>query len=76
MEAAVWLGGETLTRPPRGFDKNHECIDDLKRKSFIAVKPMDPDAVLQARFSARVETAFRSAEPLMRFLCQSVGVPF
>ncbi|MEO1201986.1 MAG: DUF2461 family protein, partial [Pseudomonadota bacterium] len=65
-----------LTRPPRGFDKEHECIDDLKRKSFIAVKPLDVDVVGNARFVKRVETAFRAADPLMRFLCKSVGVPF
>ena len=70
------LEGESLTRPPRGFDKDHECIDDLKRKSFIAVKPMDVDAVLNPRFQQRVETAFSAAEPLMRFLCKSVGVAF
>lgn len=70
------LEGESLTRPPRGFDKDHECIEDLKRKSFIAVKPMDADAVLNPRFQQRVETAFSAAEPFMRFLCKSVGVPF
>ena len=31
------LGGESLSRPPRGFDKDHELIGDIKRKSFIAV---------------------------------------
>ena len=70
------LEGESLTRPPRGFDKEHECIDDLKRKSFIAVKPLDPGVVGNARFLKRVETSFRAADPLMRFLCKSVGVPF
>ena len=70
------LGGESLTRPPRGFDKDHECIDDLKRKSFIAVKPIEPAAIGSSRFMKRVETAFRAADPLMRFLCKSVGVPF
>ncbi len=70
------LEGESLTRPPRGFDKAHECIEDLKRKSFIAVKPLDPAAVGSPRFKRRVETAFRAADPLMRFLCKSVEVPF
>ena len=70
------LEGESLSRPPRGFDRDHECIEDLKRKSFIAVKPMDVDAVVNPRFQQRVETAFAAAEPLMRFLCKSVGVPF
>lgn len=70
------LGGETLTRPPRGFDKDHECIADIKRKSFIAVKNMDVSACLNPRFQQKVETAFKAATPYMRFLCKSVGVPF
>jgi uncharacterized protein (TIGR02453 family) len=70
------LGGESLTRPPRGFDKDHEYIDDIKRKSFIAVKDMDVNACLNPRFQQRVETAFKSATPYVRFLCRAVGVPF
>jgi len=70
------LEGESLKRPPRGFDGDHECIEDLKRKSFIAIKPVDVDAVLNPRFQQRVETTFAAAEPFMRFLCRSVGVPF
>ena len=70
------LGGESLTRPPRGFDKDHELITDIKRKSFIAVKDMDRDDCLSPQFQRRVETAFMAAEPYMRFLCKAVGVPF
>ncbi len=70
------LGGESLTRPPRGFDKDHEFIDDIKRKSFIAVKHMDRDDCLSPQFQRRVETAFKAADPYMRFLCKAVGVPF
>ena len=70
------LGGESLSRPPRGFDKEHELIGDIKRKSFIAVKHFDAGACLQAGFAARVGSAFEAGEPLMRFLCKAVGVPF
>lgn len=70
------LGGESLTRPPRGFDAEHPCIDDIKRKSFIAVREMAPDACLNPRFQQQVETAFKAATPYMRFLCKAVGVPF
>ena len=70
------LGGESLIRPPRGFDKDHELIDDIKRKSFIAVKYMDRDDCLSPQFQRRVETAFKAADPYMRFLCKAVGVPF
>ncbi len=71
-----YLGGESLTRPPRGFDKSHERIDDIKRTSFIAVKDLAVEACLNPRFQQRVETAFKAADPFMRFLCKSVNVPF
>lgn len=30
--------GESLTRPPRGFDPDHPHIVDIKRKSFVAAR--------------------------------------
>ena len=43
------LAGESLKRPPRGFDPEHECIDDIKRKSFIAVRQLDVGDCLKPR---------------------------
>jgi uncharacterized protein (TIGR02453 family) len=70
------LAGESLSRPPRGFDKEHKCIEDIKRKSFIAVRQLDVEVCLRPQFQRTVETSFRSAEPFMRFLCKAVGVRF
>ena len=70
------LGGEILTRPPRGYDKDHPMIEDLKRKDFIAVRTMSVDEALQPRFQQKVENAFKVATPYMTFLCKAVGVPF
>jgi len=70
------LGGETLVRPPRGFDKDHECIDDIKRKSFIAVREFQVQESLKPQFQRTVESSFKTAEPFMRFLCKAVGVRF
>lgn len=70
------LGGESLLRPPRGFDKDHECIDDIKRKSFIAVRELDVADCLKPQFQRTVESSFKTAEPFMRFLCKAVGVKF
>ena len=70
------IGGESLTRPPRGFDKEHEFIEDIKRKSFIAVRHLDAKAPLSSGFQKTVESSFKTAEPLVRFLCKAVGVPF
>jgi uncharacterized protein (TIGR02453 family) len=41
------LGGESLQRPPRGFDKEHPLIDDIKRKSFIAIRSMTVEDCLK-----------------------------
>tara|TARA_R110000782_G_scaffold19757_10_gene53770 strand:- start:330 stop:1025 length:696 start_codon:yes stop_codon:yes gene_type:complete len=68
------LGGESLLRPPRGFDKEHPLIDDIKRKSFIAVREMSVEDCLDSKFQQRVETAFKQATPFMQFLCDAVGV--
>ncbi len=70
------LGGASLTRPPRGFDKEHAMIEDIKRKSFIAIKNMSHDDALSPQFQRKVETAFKAATPYMQFLCKAVGVQF
>ena len=70
------LEGESLSRPPRGFPKDHELIDDIKRKSFIAVRNLDVDDSLSPQFQRKVETTFRAGTAFMEFLCKAVGVPF
>lgn len=70
------LGGESLLRPPRGFDKEHPCIEDIKRKSFIAVRELEPTDCLKPQFQRKVETSFSAADAFMRFLCKAVGVSF
>jgi len=68
------LGGESLQRPPRGFDKEHPLIDDIKRKSFIAIQTMKVEDCLRPQFQRTVETSFKNATPYMEFLCAAVGV--
>ena len=70
------LGGESLSRAPRGFDKDHELIDDIRRTSFIAVRDLDVEDSLNPQFQRKVETSFAAAAPFMKFLCKAVDVPF
>lgn len=70
------LGGESLSRAPRGFDKDHELIDDIRRTSFIAVRDLDVEDALDPQFQRKVETSFAAAAPFMQFLCKAVDVPF
>lgn len=70
------LGGESLKRPPRGFDADHPLIEDLKRKDFIAACTLDHEHLYKRTIANRVEKTMASATPLMRFLCRAIEVPF
>jgi uncharacterized protein (TIGR02453 family) len=63
------LSGEQLARLPRGFPAEAPHADDLRRKDFIATCTLADRDVLRADFAGRVVDRFRSAAPLMRFLC-------
>ena len=68
------LGGESLKRPPRGFDADHPAIDDLKRKDFIAVAHMAPTDILEPGFKRDVTARLKAAVPYMQFLCEANGL--
>ena len=70
------LAGSALKRAPKGFDADHPLIEDLKRKDFIGVKELAHDHVTGTGFRKRVSDTFRAGDPLMRFLCSAVGVPY
>ena len=70
------LGGESLTRPPRGFDEDHPYIDDLKRKDFIASTRLSQKTITSADFMKTYTDNCKRAVPFMKFLCDAVGVPF
>ena len=68
--------GESLKRPPRGFDKDHEYIDDLKRKDWAVHQTLADDAALADDFVDSVATTFTAAAPLVRFLCETQDLAF
>lgn len=70
------LEGESLKRPPRGYDADHQYIGDLKRKDFIGVKELDVDALFDASIVSEVASSFKASKPFVRFLCEAIDVPF
>lgn len=70
------LTGDTLKRPPRGFDRDHPCIDDIKRKDFIAAIDLPPADIRSPKLPAKAAKAFASATPLMKFLCDALALPY
>ena len=70
------LGGDTLQRPPRGFDPEHPLIDEIKRKDFIAVRDVAHDEALDPGFLRHVAAQFRATKPFVEFLTRAVGLEF
>jgi len=70
------IQGDSLKRPPRGFDPEHPHIEDLKRKSLYVMANADPRDTLKPGFIDQVEAAFRCAAPLNRFVCDALGLAF
>ncbi len=70
------LAGDSLKRAPRGYDADHPLIDDLKRKDFIAVAPIDQTRVTAPDFLDHFEELCRSGSPFVHYLCRAVDIPF
>ena len=74
---AQWaLAGDSLTRPPRGYAADHAAIDDLKRKDFIALAPLSFDDITGPGLVKLAGARFAATAPLMKFLCEAVGVRY
>lgn len=69
-------GGESLKRPPRGYDPDHPLVDDLKRKDHVTFCPLSEADVLAEDAVDRVAAAFRPAAPYVRFLCSALDLEF
>jgi uncharacterized protein (TIGR02453 family) len=67
--------GDSLTRPPAGFDRDHPLIDDIKRKDFAALTRFDQRDTTHPGFVDDYARACEGALPLMRFLCRALDVP-
>jgi uncharacterized protein (TIGR02453 family) len=70
------IAGERLVRPPKGFDGAHPLIEEIKRKSFFAMRHEKSKIAGSANFLDEVEASFKAAAPLMRFLCRAVDADF
>jgi uncharacterized protein (TIGR02453 family) len=70
------LTGDSLSNPPRGYKKDHPLIDDLRRKDFIAIAPLDDRRVVTNALKTDVAKSFKTAVPFMQFLCKALEIPF
>ena len=68
------LSGDSLKRPPRGFDPEHPLIDDLKRKDYIGSVELNEKIVCQDDFIDYYIDLCKKAAPFMKFLTDSIGL--
>lgn len=67
--------GDTLLRPPRGFDPDHPLIEDLKRKDHLVLTDLHSEQVLEAGLVKQLAGFIRTTRPWMQFLCDAQGLP-
>ncbi|MFA6972007.1 MAG: DUF2461 domain-containing protein [Gallionella sp.] len=75
--AVQWvLGGDSLVRPPRGYDKNNPAITDIKRKDFVAMTPLSIAEVTGPGLVKLAARQFAATAPFMKFLCDALEVQY
>jgi len=70
------LEGESLKRPPRGFDPEHPLMEDLKRKDFIASTRLRQSDITRDGFMEQYLATAKTGAPFMHYLCDAIGVGF
>lgn len=73
-KSGLEIEGEALKRVPQGFDAAHPCAEDLKLKDFYITSSFTDAQVLTPDFVDLVIEAYRTASPLVRFLCKSLDL--
>ncbi len=72
----VELEGESLMRPPRGYDPEHPFIEDIKHKDFVASLAFTEKQVCKSSFMRDFTDACRSMSPLVEFTTRALGFKY
>lgn len=68
--------GESLSRPPRGYDPAHELIEDLKRKDFAAGTDFAEELACSAELLPWSVEQFKRIAPMIDYLCATQELEF
>jgi uncharacterized protein (TIGR02453 family) len=60
--------GLSLSREPKGYEKDNPAIDYIKLKSWIATAPITDAALTDKQLRKQINTAFHALQPLVVFL--------
>jgi uncharacterized protein (TIGR02453 family) len=67
------IKGESLVRPPKGYEPDNPAIEYLKMKSFIVSRPFTDAAILNKQFVNQVTGTFKAMKPLIDYLNAAIN---
>jgi len=76
FRSACGMAGESLKRPPPGFDADHPFIEDIKRKDFAASLRLEERRITSSSFMDDLLSAFKTTSPFVAFITKAVGLAF
>jgi len=62
--------GEELKTAPKGFPKEHERIDLLRKKQFLFIKKMDDSAIFSSDFPEQVTESYQILLPFYDYMSE------
>jgi uncharacterized protein (TIGR02453 family) len=62
------LGGDALTRSPKGFDPEHPAAGFIKMKDWILDVTLDPSLATTPQLHGEIVSRFRAMAPLIQYL--------
>lgn len=62
------LEGDELKTAPKGFDKNHQRIDLLRKKQFLLMHKLTDKEVLNADFNKKAVAVFKAVQPFIDYM--------
>ena len=62
------LNGESISRPPQGYEADNPAIEFLKMKSFTAGTPLKDEDLTSKDAAKKIVAAFTTLSPLIAFL--------
>lgn len=67
---------DMLVRPPHGFPREFEFIDDLRRRNFVATRTLDDATMTGPRLRTIVEKDLVALAPFVDYLCAALDLEF
>lgn len=63
----------SLSREPKGYEKDNPAIDYIKLKSWVAIAPVTDADLTDKNLAKKIIAAFETLQPLVMFLNRALN---